>query len=205
MKYRKKPVVIEAFQITLLNEEPADQPAWLREAFEKGKTGADGGVFWMNGSLFINTLEGRLEVSLYDWIIKGVAGEIYPCKPDIFEATYTEAGAYDGSVSDGYHTFDELYEHRFRLFLALMQAFPAQSWASKVHSDGTSYEGWFVCGMSLPSGQISYHLPDRLWPDVERRGIHENPVPEFDGHTSDDVLKRLAATSFGNVDIPSTA
>ena len=62
----------------------------------------------MNGSLFINTLEGRLEVSLYDWIIKGVAGEIYPCKPDIFEATYTEEGVYDGSVSDGYHTFDEL-------------------------------------------------------------------------------------------------
>ena len=101
-----------------------------------------------------------------------------------------------GSISDGYHTFDELYEHRHRLFLCLVEAFPHLAYASRKHSDGTSWKGWFLLGMTLPSGQVSYHLPDRLWPEVERLGIVVDVPPEFDGHSSDDVLDRLEATSW---------
>ena len=78
-KYRKKPVVIEAMQFTneridrVLNFIEGD----CRAGFEDLKP-----------VLKIQTLEGEMTASLGDWIIKGVKGEFYPCKPDIFEATY---------------------------------------------------------------------------------------------------------------------
>lgn len=78
MKFRKKPVVIEAF---LFEGQPSDKwPEWLRQdnVFRHGK-----GAY-----LRIQTLEGDMIASFGDWIIKGVKGELYPCKPDIFEATY---------------------------------------------------------------------------------------------------------------------
>ena len=87
-KYRKKPVVIEAFQMT---EERRDTysmwPVWLRQAWDKGTVyptvkGA------RNGTVSIETLEGLMLVNFGDWIIRGIQGELYPCAPDIFEATY---------------------------------------------------------------------------------------------------------------------
>ena len=101
-----------------------------------------------------------------------------------------------GSVSDGYHTFDELYEHRHKLFLMVVASNLDIAYASKTHSDGTSYEGWFLCGMTLPGGQVSYHLPMRFWPVVEELGITENELPEYDGHSSDDVLDILGSSIF---------
>ncbi len=77
VKYRKKPVVIEAVQWT---EDTADE---LGEFCPAAKI--DGGA---DGSLKIVTLEGTMRVDPGDWVIKGVQGEFYPCKPDIFEATY---------------------------------------------------------------------------------------------------------------------
>ena len=60
-------------------------------------------------------------------------------------------------VSDGYHTFKELYEHRVVLFVALITALTQQEyhpsnkicWKSKKHSDGTMYDGWFIAGIGL--------------------------------------------------------
>ncbi len=75
MKYRKKPVVIEAEQ----NIYPSNTE--VLAAWCGGKIGND-------GSIFIPTLEGVMEAKFNDWIIKGVKNEFYPCKPDIFEATY---------------------------------------------------------------------------------------------------------------------
>jgi len=75
MKFRKKPVVIEAEQF--LKSMPLP---FSRE-----------GVCCYDDGWFIHTLEGRLHISEGDWIIKGVQGEFYPCKPDIFEQTYEPA------------------------------------------------------------------------------------------------------------------
>ena len=75
-KYRKKPVVIEAVQFTGLNFDEI-------ESFVGGDYGKDA-----KGNGVIATLEGPLHISPNDWIIKGVKGEFYPCKPDIFKATY---------------------------------------------------------------------------------------------------------------------
>lgn len=84
--YRKKPVVIEAFKWTGGPDQTED-PEWMitalnhEEAYFEGK-GSPSVV------MKIKTLEGVMTAQQGDWIIKGVKGEIYPCKPDIFEATY---------------------------------------------------------------------------------------------------------------------
>lgn len=89
MKFRKKPVVIEAVQYAGNgNVEPhGGVPEWLWTALETRI------AHYTNGAdpLKIKTLEGELTVSPGDWIIRGVKGELYPCKPDIFEATYEPA------------------------------------------------------------------------------------------------------------------
>lgn len=87
MKYRKKPVVIEAYQ-NIDNElfltENNDWPNWLQDAMDEGQVGYDENLNNIN----IYTLEGIMIVGNRDWIIRGIKGELYPCKPDIFEATY---------------------------------------------------------------------------------------------------------------------
>lgn len=94
-----------------------------------------------------------------------------------------------GSVSDGYHTFDELYDHRCLLFAALTQARPHASWKSRLHSDGEAWEGWFIAGMDLNGKPITYHLPEKYWDLC--KGDERTRAPEWDGHTSADVLVRL--------------
>ena len=96
-----------------------------------------------------------------------------------------------GQISDGYHTFDELYEHRFELWMAICRNLRRDIavYKSRVQSDGTSYPGWFLLAMGTKAGgQISYHLPDRLWDACD---FEEMMPPKFDGHTSADVLERL--------------
>ncbi len=88
-KFRKKPVVIEAFQMTaeLMNDHTT-WPVWLYAAKKMGR-GHEGGLYFgIDDRMFIQTLEGEHAVNPGDYIIMGVAGEIYPCKPYIFKATY---------------------------------------------------------------------------------------------------------------------
>ena len=83
MKFRKKPVVIEAWQsFNDCGEHTTLYPAWIMDALISGV------IYAKEEETYIKTLEGDHHVSDGDWIIKGVKGEIYPCKPDIFEATY---------------------------------------------------------------------------------------------------------------------
>ena len=97
-----------------------------------------------------------------------------------------------GLVSDGYHTMDELYEHRHMLFAALCRAVhpnQVQGWKSWRHADGSMFEGWFLAGLKLPAGQISYHFPATMWTTIHLPQY--DLAPAFDGHTSPDVLVRL--------------
>ena len=77
-QYRKKPVVIEAVQLEYSN---TSQEKCIKFTNGIAKKGLDGG-------LIIPTLEGDMIANTGDWIIKGIKGEFYPCKPDIFEQTY---------------------------------------------------------------------------------------------------------------------
>ncbi len=99
-------------------------------------------------------------------------------------------GEITGETSDGYHTFNELYEHRHILFLAVLKAHPNKAWRSKLHADGTMFDEWFIAGLDTPSGQATYHLPIRMWHLFA--GIKElENAPQWDGHTSEDVLVRI--------------
>ena len=101
MKFRKKPVVIEAFQWTGGPDQTED-PIWIINALKKpwGESGsariyyptiADAAYSKGKPILQIYTLEGVHDANIGDYIIQGVKGEIYPCKPDIFAATYEVA------------------------------------------------------------------------------------------------------------------
>lgn len=78
--YRKKPVEIEA---VLFTEDTIDDAIDFVGAAGRYRR-------YPNEAIEIQTIEGRMTASLGDWIIKGVKGEFYPCKPDIFEATYEQ-------------------------------------------------------------------------------------------------------------------
>lgn len=103
MRYTKKPVTIEAVQFMGLNADgdplfafKGEMPEWLGEAISGPEEGA--GSIWVRHKpeggvayLCIGTLEGPHIANHGDWIIQGIKGELYPCKPDIFEATYSAA------------------------------------------------------------------------------------------------------------------
>lgn len=106
-------------------------------------------------------------------------------------------------VSDGYHTFDELYEHRITLFITLCKTYdrmaeiatkgqvPSGVWRSQFHSDGSFFEGWFVLGIGKSIGdQITYHLSISKWDETYFAETLDK-APEWDNHTSADVLLRL--------------
>lgn len=97
-----------------------------------------------------------------------------------------------GEVTDTYHTFNQLYHQRAILFSIICNLFPHLCYKSKLHSDGTMFEGMFVVGINTLKGQFSYHYDiEPYWeyfkvPEVER-------APEWDGHTEDDALERLSS------------
>ncbi len=101
MKFRKKPVVIEAVQfngIEIVDDGAVpmfdfsfNPPAWIWEARAKGPREPGSMSLIMPDTLEIVTLEGAHRASPGDWIIQGIKGELYPCKPDIFGATYEPA------------------------------------------------------------------------------------------------------------------
>lgn len=93
--FKKKPVVIEAFKWTGGPDQTED-PEWIVQAIKDRKVWimryANSDVHGYTTVLYIETLEGERKAFPGDYIIKGVKGELYPCKPDIFELTYEPAG-----------------------------------------------------------------------------------------------------------------
>ncbi len=103
-----------------------------------------------------------------------------------------------GSVSDGYHTFDELYEFRKVYNAALFNEWAKQG-THDVHKSTRHHEGdecfgggWFIVVAVLPNGQISNHYEMKDW-ELFQVPEHEKALFAFDGHTGSDVLERLKA------------
>ncbi len=96
-----------------------------------------------------------------------------------------------GQISDGYHTFDELYENRIALFIALCKRIEKDTdiitWRSEVE------DGWFIMGIYLTEGnQITYHLPESKWKQTEFcTTIINKDTYKYDGHTPADVLEQI--------------
>lgn len=118
------------------------------------------------------------------------------CKDIECNGEHSPAKGNMGGVSDGYHTFDELYEHRVVLWMALCRIVVDMEdlgyvWRSQIHSDGSAFDGWFVLGMGYRQGtQMTYHVPMKYW-DSCAFARTVSRAPRFDGHTSGDVLARL--------------
>lgn len=97
-----------------------------------------------------------------------------------------------GSTSDGYHTFDELYRHRGILFALICADHKDIAWKALKHSDGTMYPGMFLCGIDTPYGQATYHMDlNPFWNLIQVKEL--TAAPEWDGHTPDMALNRIAA------------
>ncbi len=84
-QFRKRPVEISAWQV-----DGSFPPPWLLKALNDGRIWVSGEYADKSAYLIIQTLEGEMRANFGDWIIRGVEGEIYPCKPDIFAKTYEE-------------------------------------------------------------------------------------------------------------------
>ena len=90
----------------------------------------------------------------------------------------------DGDISDGYHTFDELYEHRCLLFINLALSYKADAFWRK------ALDGWPLIGLDLPVGQVTYHVPEKYLPLFKDK--IQQGGPAWDGHTSATAAQRLA-------------
>lgn len=94
-----------------------------------------------------------------------------------------------GETSDGYHTFNELYEHRHALFGLVVKLYGG--WKARRHFDNTEYVGWFIAGLIQPHGkQITYHIPMKYWEDFPGEAMEKAPTA-WDGHGPSDVVERL--------------
>ena len=93
-------------------------------------------------------------------------------------------------ISDGYHTFGDLYKHRTYLLAIAMIHLP-YAWKARKHEDGTMFDGMFVVGFPTPNGMVTYHCDNEYWNDFK---VPEIPhAPHFDGYSDADVLDREKA------------
>lgn len=101
-----------------------------------------------------------------------------------------------GDLSDGYHTFNELYYHRMCLFSIIVKQHKDLAWKSKLHSDGTMFDNYFIVGIDTPNGQATYHCHVDHWDMFDC--VELPNAPEWDRHVADDVLKRLLSLTKSN-------
>lgn len=94
-------------------------------------------------------------------------------------------------ISDGYHTFGQLYYQRCVLFATICNQNKDISWKSKKHADDSMYENYFIVGIETPKGNYTYHYEMKYW-DLFKVKELDN-APEWDGHTEEDVLERLSS------------
>lgn len=166
----------------MMRELPSDTYAALKE--------------WEEGGLFIEASIG--DEADYSQIHNAILG--------CFPAEYMHPGDYeelherladlidpqpiDGNTSDGYHTFNELYHHRAVLFSVIVNIFADRAWKSKLHADGTMYDGMFIVGIETPDGQATYHYDvDPYWNMFQCKEVDR--APEWDGHTPDQAIERI--------------
>ena len=101
-----------------------------------------------------------------------------------------------GECSDGYHTFNELYYHRMCLFSIIVKQNKNLAWKSKLHSDGTMFDNYFIVGIDTPNGQATYHYHIEHWDMFDC--VELSNAPEWDGHTAEDAIKRLLSLTKSN-------
>lgn len=109
------------------------------------------------------------------------------CITEAFErlAQYEDAFQNVGEISDGDHTFNELYYHRMVLFSIICNQNNGMAWKSRKHSDGTMYEDYFIVGIFTPEGDYSYHYHKEHWTRFQVMELETAPI--WDGHKPSDI------------------
>lgn len=93
-------------------------------------------------------------------------------------------------ISDGHHTFEELYYHRMVLFSIIINTYKDISWKSKLHDDGTMFDDMFIVGITTPDGEYTYHYHIE---DYDKFKVKELPrAPKYDGHKPEDITRLLS-------------
>lgn len=95
-----------------------------------------------------------------------------------------------GEISDGSHTFNELYYHRMTLFSVICNTYKDKAWKSLLHDDGTMYPNYFIVGISTKEGQYSYHYSLEHWDNFDVKVLEK--APKWDGHEPKDVTRLLS-------------
>lgn len=95
-----------------------------------------------------------------------------------------------GQISDGYHTFDELYYHRMVLFAVICNQNRKRAWKSRKHADGSMYADYFIVGVETGEGHFTYHYHTKYWDMFAVKEL--DFAPEWDGHKSEDVTRLLS-------------
>ena len=91
-------------------------------------------------------------------------------------------------ISDGWHTFEELYYHRMVLFSIILNQNKEISWKAKKHHDGTMFDDdSFICGIETPEGQYTYHYKLKYWDKFDVKELEY--APEYDGHKPKDITR----------------
>ena len=96
-----------------------------------------------------------------------------------------------GDLSDGYHTFNELYHHRAILFSVICNMMPDKAWKSKLHDTGDMFDNMFIVGIETPNGQATYHYDINPYWDMFKVKELER-APRWDGHTAQDAIERIS-------------
>lgn len=124
--------------------------------------------------------------------IEDIFDPVLPWTKTITGTEYNSDGSYNmDHISDGYHTFGELYEHRAILFACICKlVVPDIVWRSDLHNDGTMFENMFIVGINTEYGTVSYHVDNKYKPlynfikELDR-------APEWDGTTPEQGLEYL--------------
>lgn len=163
----------------------------LLVVYNDGKTvtindAEDWGVYNKNTGLFYYTSKSESV---------NAPGGFIPIKDVLFfgpKKDYKDCSGDRGEVSDGYHTFNDLYDERRVLSAALFNMYSGECWKSRCHSDGKPCfdGGWFIVGINTPAGPYTYHYEDKYW-DLFNVKVFDT-APEWDGHTEKDRDRLLS-------------
>lgn len=133
---------------------------------------------------YLKTIDSYVDVSY----------RIKKSQVNLVDCLMTTVGMYDikerGKITDGSHTFDELYYHRMILFAVICNNNRSLSWKSWKHEDDTMYDDYFIVGIQTPEGQFSYHYHKDHWDKFDVPEIDN--APAWDGHTSIDITRLLS-------------
>lgn len=91
-------------------------------------------------------------------------------------------------ISDGYHTFGELYHHRAILFSVICNTYKDKAWKSKLHDDSTMFDDMFIVGVETPEGHYAYHYHiNPYWDMFDVKELEY--APKYDGHKPSDITR----------------